>query len=290
MIAKEPILTRCQIIIQSLINEIYMFDAETYKFIDCNESSLKNLGYTIEEMREMTPLNIKIDYTLEQFKELIQPLYEGENYVEFVTTHRRKDSTFYNVNVKLQLIIEDDISIITAIIEDITEKLSAEISLEIYKEQLEELIKTRTEELHAAMDLYKTLARMSPVGIMRTNGVGGCDFVNKKWCELTGLTKEESKDMGWMSAIYTKDLARVKAGWMNSVVNNENWSEEFRVIDKEGNIFWVLCSGNAVNGINSGHVVTFTNITKKKEILPQLLDLQELIKNEAIKRGTRNGG
>ncbi|MBW6470703.1 MAG: PAS domain S-box protein, partial [Methanosarcinaceae archaeon] len=53
--------TRLSRIIESSLNEIYVFDAKTLKFIHVNEGALNNLGYTQEEMHSMTPLDIKPD-------------------------------------------------------------------------------------------------------------------------------------------------------------------------------------------------------------------------------------
>ncbi len=41
------------------LNEIYLFDAQTFLFRAVNEGALKNLGYSHDQMMYMTPLDIK---------------------------------------------------------------------------------------------------------------------------------------------------------------------------------------------------------------------------------------
>ncbi|MBV5337556.1 MAG: response regulator, partial [Deltaproteobacteria bacterium] len=46
-------------LLEESYNEIYLYDADTLHFIDANTAALTNTGYTIDELREMTPLELK---------------------------------------------------------------------------------------------------------------------------------------------------------------------------------------------------------------------------------------
>ena len=61
-------------ILDKSLNEIYMFDVETLRFTYVNSGACKNLDYTLEELRSMTPLDIKPEYDEESFRKLIEPL------------------------------------------------------------------------------------------------------------------------------------------------------------------------------------------------------------------------
>ncbi|MEE9934433.1 MAG: PAS domain S-box protein, partial [Deltaproteobacteria bacterium] len=50
-------------IVDSSLNEIYIFDAETLRFEYVNQGALRNIGFSLEEMRSMTPLDIKPSFT-----------------------------------------------------------------------------------------------------------------------------------------------------------------------------------------------------------------------------------
>jgi PAS domain S-box-containing protein len=114
-------------VIQKSLNEIYMFNSETLKFEYVNEGALRNLGYTMEELLNMTPRDIIPKYTPSKFKKLVNLLVDRkEKKVVFETDNKRKDGSLYPVEVHLQLIKEEYKRIFVAIIIDITERKKAE--------------------------------------------------------------------------------------------------------------------------------------------------------------------
>ncbi len=109
------------------LNEIYQFDSETLKFIMVNRSAQSNLGYTMEEFQNLTPLDLKPEFTIESFKKITESLIKKEKKkVVFETVHKRKDQSVYPVEVHLQLQEYDHKKLFTAIIIDITERKQEE--------------------------------------------------------------------------------------------------------------------------------------------------------------------
>ena len=118
-------------IIENSVNEIYVFNAETMLFGQVNHGARENLGYTLDEMKKMTPLDLKPDFTREQFMTLIRPLLDGEkDRVFFDTRHQRKDRTCYPVEVNLQMTTYDNQPAFVAIILDVTDRLEAKETLQ----------------------------------------------------------------------------------------------------------------------------------------------------------------
>lgn len=114
-------------VIQKSLNEIYMFNSENHHFEYVNEGALRNLGYSLEEMLEMTPQDIIPKYTPSKFRRLVEILQEDiEEKIVFETENKRKDGSLYPVEVHLQLVREDYKKIFVAIIIDITERKKAE--------------------------------------------------------------------------------------------------------------------------------------------------------------------
>ncbi len=113
-------------VIEDSLNEIYIFDADTLRFIEVNRGARKNLGYSAEELRGLTPLDLKPEFTPESFNQLIEPLRTGgEEILHFNTSHRRKDGTHYPVEAYLQL-MQGSPPLFVAIILDITVRKRAE--------------------------------------------------------------------------------------------------------------------------------------------------------------------
>ena len=127
-------------ILDSSLNEIYVFDAATLRFVHVNHGARQNLGYSMEELRAMTPLDIKPEYSAETFEATLTLLRSGEtNQLLFQTVHCRKDGSTYPVEVRLQLSRTEDPPLYIAIISDITERLRAEEYLKGQNKVLEGL-------------------------------------------------------------------------------------------------------------------------------------------------------
>ncbi len=142
-----------QNLIEQSINEIYVFDPETLKFSFVNQSALRNMGYTMEELRRMTPVDIKPLVSYEQFHSLVMPLRAGTlPVIQFQTVHRRKDNSEYPVEVFLQLLDSDSGKVFLAMINDITVRRQAEKLVADQQEELE----TKNLELAALNEELQT--------------------------------------------------------------------------------------------------------------------------------------
>ncbi len=155
-------------VLESSLNEIYAFDPETLRFVEVNRGARENLGYSIEELRGLSPLDLKPEFTPDSFAALLEPLRSGsDEKVEFNTFHRRKDGTEYPVEVHLQLITHGE-PIFVAIILDVTERMASERAL-----------------LHTQFSVDHAVD-----GIFWVEEDGRFSYVNNAACELTGQTRE----------------------------------------------------------------------------------------------------
>ena len=102
-------------------NETYIFRTDTLHFTYVNRSALDNLGYTLEAMQALTPIDIKPKMTEASFRELVNPLLTGEQaQLIFQTVHQRKDCSTYPVEVHLQLIGQGEERSFFAFVHDVT--------------------------------------------------------------------------------------------------------------------------------------------------------------------------
>ncbi|HFD87466.1 MAG TPA: PAS domain S-box protein, partial [Gammaproteobacteria bacterium] len=131
--------------------EFYLFDGESLRFIQVSRGALDNLGYGPEEIEALTPLDLKTDYTPKDFAKLIAPLRHGKQpLLVFETRHRRKDGSFYPVEVRLQYSKEQGRSFFFAMIVDLTERRRIEKELADHRAHLEALVVQRTAQLEVA--------------------------------------------------------------------------------------------------------------------------------------------
>lgn len=102
------------------------------------------MGYGFEELRDLTPLDIKPELNEHQFKEKVRPLLEsGSGDIVFETVHQQKDGSLYDVSVHLQLIPQEDESIFFAAIRDVTRENELKRVLEQREKELEEALAAR---------------------------------------------------------------------------------------------------------------------------------------------------
>ena len=114
-------------ILDNSLNEIYIFDAISLKFIKLNRGAKENIGYDEQEIARMTPVDIKPEFTKASFDEFIAPLRSGEkDKLDFSTIHKRKDGTTYPIDVSLQMDTYENKRVFVAFISDITERKRAE--------------------------------------------------------------------------------------------------------------------------------------------------------------------
>lgn len=138
-------------IFDNSLNEIYVFDYETLKFINVNYGGQKNLGYSLEELQNMTPVDIKPDYSVEKFKKRIIPLLDGtQPKIEFETLHKRKNGTTYPVYISLEQSMLGERKVFISIILDVTDQKN-------YTQKLENTVELRTKQLKLALEKEKEL-------------------------------------------------------------------------------------------------------------------------------------
>jgi PAS domain S-box-containing protein len=161
-------------ILERSTNEIYIFDAETLHFIHANHGALNNLGYGLDELQELTPIDIKPEFTLAAFRAMLAPLRDNlKKKIDFTTVHERKDGTTYPVEVHAQRTMFDSKPVYTQIILDITER-------------------TQTEEALAQSRLFLESA---PDASIIVNSNGDIEVANSRVTALFGYTADELRGM-----------------------------------------------------------------------------------------------
>lgn len=113
-------------------DEVYLFDADTLRFRFMNSTALQHLGYSLEQSRALTPLDLEPFFTPEDFRGLLAPLFMHEKTVQiFETMHKRMDGSLYPVEVHLQLFESEQERYFLAIVQDISHRIDAEHALRL---------------------------------------------------------------------------------------------------------------------------------------------------------------
>ncbi len=210
---------RLGVTLDKSINEIYLFAVDTLHFVQVNESARRNLGYSMEELANMTPLDITPEFTADRFARLAAPLLSGERAsIVFETLHRRKDGSEYPVEIHLQMMIGDQ-PVFLALGQDITDRKHAE------------------ESLRQSTQHFQAYFEAAPFGMAATSLEKGWLEVNNALCELLGYSREELSHMTWAEITHPEDLSMDEAEFQR-ILNGEidGYTLDKRFIRKDGTI------------------------------------------------------
>lgn len=135
------------------------------------------------------------------------------------------------------------------------------------------LLSARTSEtVGRERDGYLALLSMLPVGVCGTNSNEGSlkYFINKRFCDISGLSEENIRDGGWINAIHQADREQVAAS-LRAVKNGEDAFArcEYRFVHPDNSIRWVACEAVAND---SGYLQTVFDITEFKMLEKERLD------------------
>ena len=140
-----------------------------------------------------------------------------------------------------------------------------------------EVSHARTLEAEKALEtsnrFFSTLAKISPVGIFRTDAQGNCVYVSERWCEIAGMAQDDALGEGWAQAIHLDDREQVVQAWNTSTQIRQNFSREYRFQQPNGITRWVLGQAAAEWGATGeliGYVGTITDITQSKQTEEEL--------------------
>ncbi|NJM88336.1 MAG: PAS domain S-box protein, partial [Hydrococcus sp. RU_2_2] len=125
---------------------------------------------------------------------------------------------------------------------------------------------------------YASLAKLSPVGILRSDRHGHITYVSDRCSEITGFSPEESFGLGIMSAIHPDDRDRVWQEWLRSVEAQQSFYAEYRFLHADGTIRWVIEQTMAETDENDrivGYITAITDISDRKRAEAALQESEE---------------
>ncbi len=255
-------------ILDNSINEVYLFDANTLKFTEVNERGRKNLGYTIEELRELTPYEIEPRFDRIGFEQHIEPLKnsEIENMV-LETTYYRKDGTTYEVELNLQLFQDEDKPVFVAIAQDITERKQNEI------------------QMQDAVDRFDLATAATNEGVWEMN-VKESDPINPdneawwspRFKSLLGFDDYDfpNKLDSWSSRLHPEDREPTLRAFYEHLIDKTGetpYQVEYRLYTRWGEYMWFSATAGTKrdeNGAPLRVAGTLRNIDRRKRAEQQL--------------------
>lgn len=266
--AQEDHISRLGRILDESINEVYVFDGESLMFTLVNRAAQENTGFSMEELSEMTPLDLKQEMTRDAFEELIQPLREGRRKkIDFQATHRRKNGTSYPVEGYLQYSSQEGKGLFVAIILDLTERIRTQHQLEETQRTLSTLLTNLPGMVYRCRnDKDWTVEFISP----------GCQV-------LTGYSPQAflgDKPLSYgRDIIVPEDYSRIYREVQEALTDKRPFQLSYRIRTADGESKWVweqgcgiFSEGGTVQAIE-GYIV---DITQERLLQDQLRKTERL--------------
>jgi len=127
---------------------MWLFDTDTFKFIDVNQAAIHNYGYAKAEFLSMTIMDIRRTETIQQIEELVRANKLSGKYYTGVSRHLKKNGELIYVNIESNLLNLEGRAVRLVQAADIT--MQIEYQLEVYNANLK--VKESESNLRALFD------------------------------------------------------------------------------------------------------------------------------------------
>lgn len=108
---------------------------------------------------------------------------------------------------------------------------------------------------------------------------GQCDFLNRRWCEYTGLNEQEQLGYGWLNQVHPDDHEQVMQAWLKAVGSGDEMYSVFRIRRHDGVYRWFDAraipqkndAGEIIRWLGSNTDITDIELTKQALITSEQL-------------------
>jgi diguanylate cyclase (GGDEF)-like protein/PAS domain S-box-containing protein len=113
---------------------------------------------------------------------------------------------------------------------------------------------SEVEALASSKDAFRVLAAQLPVGIFVAGAIGEFEYVNPRWCELSGLDASRALGVGWNLALHPDDQERALGVWAEATAGGADSVCEYRFKRPDGSVSWVESRATALRS-DAGEVI-----------------------------------
>jgi PAS domain S-box-containing protein len=133
-------------------------------------------------------------------------------------------------------------------------------------------------KLRVSEERFRSLSTASPVGIFFASIDGQVEYTNICWQHIFGLVFTESLGYGWANAVHPDDRSAVFSRWKECSQQQQDYSQEFRLLTSHGEVRWVQVSAQPMVtdvGTVTGYVGVAKDITVRRGTEEQLRESEE---------------
>lgn len=135
---------------------------------------------------------------------------------------------------------------------------------------------SQQEALRQSEERYRLLAEALPQLIWQLDTAGQIKYCNQHWCIYTGLTVEQTLQLGWEAVLHPDDRALTWQQWQQATQTGQNYESEYRLRGADGQYRWCLASIGPAHD-RTGQIVawvgTAVDVEDRKQIEAQRVEL-----------------
>ena len=258
-------------------NPFWIYDYNTLRFLEVNEAAIRTYGYTQDEFKKMTILDIRPEEDHQRVREFISRISD-KSFLSGNWTHFGKNGNAFTVSVMAHKLKFNNRDCVVVIAQDVTLKLQQEEKLKmLYKverelrEELEKNMMLVKQSSDSNQRLAEVVDRINNMVVI-SDPAGIIMWVNQAFLDFTGYSFNEvrGRDCSFLHGPNTDPEIRMR---MVESISNTNFSR-FEIINytKSGKEYWVELNisaiyndeNQAVRFISIQNIITERKLREKK--------------------------
>ncbi|HJU71946.1 MAG TPA: EAL domain-containing protein [Paucimonas sp.] len=205
---------------------IYVVDRAGMRIVDVNQTACTMLGYSREEMLQLSPYQIRVGLSSERLAASYDAIvYSATQQAVTRSALRHKDGTHLQVEVHMRALRSGGRLVMVALIKDLTERLQAQAAL------------------RASEERFIATFNQAAVGLAHATVDGRWLRANQKLLQITGFSEEELLGMTVFEVTHYDDVESTRESIQRSLAGElQNYSLQKRYRRKGGGYVWVSVS------------------------------------------------
>jgi PAS domain S-box-containing protein len=227
----QELVERLVRILDATASEVYFLRADTLQFLEANRAALSNSGYSLEELRQLSPRELAVGFNPEVLATRLLPLRNGEqDELAYETKHRRKDGTTYPVELWVLMSRLNGDEVFVGVANDITSRRQTERALKESQERLELAVLganlgTWADDLSNSSTIYDSRAQ---------------DIIGRR-------VEGALPDNEFATLVHPDDAPNVALAWFDHLRGiSPFYMSEFRIRGESGQYAWIRSRGRVV--------------------------------------------
>jgi PAS domain S-box-containing protein len=207
-------------VVEHAAENIFLVDVGTKRIIQANAALQRSLGYSTEELRQLTLYDI-VAHDQENIERNVHRILEQGHYYIGERRYRRKNGTLMDLEVNAGAISYQGREVLCVVAHDITERKKAETRF-----------RALVEQIPAVTYIQKPIESDNPKAVT---------YMSPQYETMLGYPREAEilDEEHWLRTLHPEDRERVFAEEVRTDESGEPFKIEYRVIAADDRVVWV---------------------------------------------------